>query len=460
VRADSPGNSMFFRSYLVNSQRFATLMGKWDLYIPFIELSMTILKERGKSSLIIPDSYCHANYSQASLNWLKENRYLYKIDYFPEIDVFENVGVKSVIINSSKEINSQYVQRVFSSPVTYSESVYASYPQSFRLDSKESLFSKKWEGYTRLDDICYISKGIVGNSDEKEYQGEFEIGDLLSKVQDNLHPKLYFEGKDIGKWILLNKRWIEYGTNRSPGRWSRKGFKSFFEGSEKLVAMRSPGYIPRILLDSENGYFNESAIGFKRWIDLLGVDNLSIKGVINDKAARANLELKSKVYDYKYLLCILNSKVIRYELNSDRRSNIHIYPEDYKKLLIPEISPADQKPFVEKCNLMISKSNEFQQLKYKFIQLLHHKTEQLSITRKLEDWPSVSFKEFLKELNKQKIKLTLQDQSEWMQYFESEKTKMNEIQQIINITEKEINDMIYNLYDLSENDRELIEEKK
>ena len=58
---------------------------------------------------------------------------------------------------------------------------------------------------------------------------KIKVGDLLSNSNDEEHFKLYFEGKDIKKWWLKNKRWIEYDTPRSPMKWSRKGFREFFE---------------------------------------------------------------------------------------------------------------------------------------------------------------------------------------------------------------------------------------
>lgn len=79
-------------------------------------------------------------------------------------------------------------------------------------------------------------------------------------------------------------------------------------------------------------------------------------------------------------------------------------------------------------------------------------------SKKLQDWPSLSFSQFLKELDKQKIKLSLSTQAEWMQYFETEKSKANAIQQLIDKTDKEIDEMVYELYGLTEEERKVVEE--
>ncbi|TAL42910.1 MAG: restriction endonuclease subunit M [Chitinophagaceae bacterium] len=457
VRADSPGNTLDFREHLTSNGNFKTLSGKWDLYIPFVELSLQLLKQDGRSALIIPDAYCHANYSQQSLQWLISNKYLFQIDYFPEIEVFENVGVKSIIINNIKATSKDYSQRIFISPTEYQETILNQYPESFRLDFKKSIIENKEGEFLDLYSICYVSKGIVGNSDEKHFQGEFEVADLLSDVKDETHQKLYFEGKDIGKWYLMNKRWIEYGTERSPSKWSRKGFTNFFESSPKLVAMRSPGNIPRILLDKEDGYFNESAIGFKRWTDLKGVENLSLKNAVNSEEERKGFERISESYDYNFLLCILNSKLICFELNSNRRSNIHIYPEDYKTIPIPKTDSESQLPLIAKADIMLATNKELQELRQQLLQLLQSNFPGVQINKKLEQWPLLSFAALLKELSKQKIKPTLPQQSEWMNYFEEQKTKALALQTVIDDTDKEIDAMVYALYGLTNEEIKIVE---
>jgi hypothetical protein len=473
VRADSPGNSLDFREYLVKSNQFETLAGKWDLYIPFIEKSVQLIKTSGKVSLIIPDAFCHAEYAKKSLEWSKSNRYLYQIDYFPDIEVFQNVGVKSVIVNLQKSVSPNYTKRIQFSDNTFSDEVFESYPESMRIDFKKSVLDNFLEFYS-LNNICYSTKGIVGNSDEKKFQGEFLVGDLLSEINDETHPKLYFEGKDIGKWILQKQRWIEYGTDRSPAKWSRKGFTEMFEGSPKLVTMRSPGKTPRTFLDDNNGYFNESAIGFKRWIDLKNVNNNSLNKAYKSEEERLAFEKISAFYSYNFLLAILNSSVIRFELNTNRRSNIHIYPEDWKTLKIPKLHSENQKALEieNKVKTIIQKSVDFQNMSSSFLYYLQSKYQFEKLSKKLQNWYELESKDFLKELqksiasaNKERtnkglqplVKLSLSQEAEWMQYFNEQKGKAQTIKSEIEKTDREIDQMAYELYGLTEEEIKIVE---
>ena len=459
VRADSPGNSLDFRNYMTSCGQWKTLAGKWDLYVPFLELSVKLSKPDSLCSFIIPDAYCHAEYGKRSLEYMKSKHYLSMIDYFPNIEVFEGVGVKSVIVNFDKKGATGFVQRIHDADHHFTEKLLADYPASLRIDAKQSILEGK-SHLIPLGNVCYITKGIVGNSDEKQFKGEFEVGDLLSAIQDETHPKLYFEGKDIGRWGLIRRRYIEYGTERSPQKWSRKGFTEMFEGSPKLVTMRSPGTLPRTMLDVDNGYFNESAIGFKRWTDLQGVNNNSVTKAYSDDEERHTFELLSANYDYLPLLAIFNSSLIRYELNTNRRSNIHIYPDDWKRLTLPPLENETQKGVTSNLSVladtMLTLHQQLHEKRARFLRRLTENFEGLKPTTALQQFDQLDFRGLMAELKKQKIKLTLTQQDEWEDYFNNRVAECQELSAQIKATDNEIDNRVFDLYGLTEEERRIV----
>jgi hypothetical protein len=465
VRADAPGNEPKLREYLVNNSKYKTLSGKWDLYIPFIELSHLITSENGIISLIIPDAYCHSEYAKTSLKEYTSNNYLYSIDYFPDINVFQNVGVHSVIVSYVKSHTSNnYYKHIHNDNKEIITVVYESYPESFRYDFQETLVTKT--NLVDIADIFYISKGIVGNSDEKKFKGEFKVGDLISESKDDIHSRLYYEGKNISKWILDEDRFIEFNTDRSPKKWSRKGFPELFK-TRKIVTMRSPGKNPRSFIDNNQGFFNESAIGFVRWCDLKKVDNKSIVQQYDDD--REKKELISEKYSLEECLSYFNSKLFKYELNADRRSNIHIYPDDWRKLKIPNVSSS---LLTELSIKVIDSKSLFHNTTYGFLKYVISAYSMRKTSRKLENWHELDFGDFIKELNKaikatnkerakeslEPIKtLTKLDEMEWMDAFETKKIEAQELQSQITRTESEIDKMVYELYGLTQEEINIIE---
>ena len=61
-----------------------------------------------------------------------------------------------------------------------------------------------------------------------------------------------------------------------------------------------------------------------------------------DLPKREELESNSRRFEVKYLLAVMNSTVARNFLRARRRSNIHLYPDDWKVLPIPAASAAEQ----------------------------------------------------------------------------------------------------------------------
>ena len=86
------------------------------------------------------------------------------------------------------------------------------------------------------------------------------------------------------------------------------------------------------------------------------------------------------------------------------------------------------------------------------------KFENLNLNKKLQDWYNLSYGDFIKELSKQKIKLTLSEEAEWADYFDQEKSKALEIQTKIASTDNEIDQMVYELYGLSEEEIKIVED--
>ena len=70
----------------------------------------------------------------------------------------------------------------------------------------------------------------------------------------------------------------------------------------------------------------------------------------------------------------------------------------------------------------------------------------------------LSYADFIKELEKKKIKLSLSEEAEWEMYFTSEAQKAIELKSQIEKTDKEIDQMVYALYELTEDEIKIVEE--
>ena len=66
-----------------------------------------------------------------------------------------------------------------------------------------------------------------------------------------------------------------------------------------------------------------------------------------DLPQREELEDTSRRFAVKFLLGVMNSTAARDFLRAHRRSNIHLYPDDWKQLPIPDVPPEQQEPIIE-----------------------------------------------------------------------------------------------------------------
>ena len=106
---------------------------------------------------------------------------------------------------------------------------------------------------------------------------------------------------------------------------------------------------------------------------------------------------------------------------------------------------------------MLSLNKELQELSAKFQRNLQREFSLETLSKKLQNWYELSFAEFLKELAKAKLNLTLSQKAEWEDYFLAEQQQAISIKSQIDQTDKEIDQMVYELYGLTEEEIEIVE---
>ena len=130
----------------------------------------------------------------------------------------------------------------------------------------ESLYE-----FEEIDNICYISVGIVANAHEITAKSEFVKKDLIHDKPIPLSRK-YLEGKNLECYGIKKYRYIEWGTERSPGKLRRATFPELYSGKKIIIGTMADGTI-----ETENSVVNHSVVVFRLWKDLEGVNNNSIK---------------------------------------------------------------------------------------------------------------------------------------------------------------------------------------
>jgi hypothetical protein len=133
--------------------------------------------------------------------------------------------------------------------------------------------------------------------------------------------------------------------------------------------------------------------------------------------------------------------------------------KDLRQFPFKEISLEEQEPFIQKADLMLELNKKLQEIKQNF----HNELALEKLTKKLENFEQLEFDEFVKEYTKAK-KIKFADKLEernfknnWKALFENDKKEVLELQSQINQTDKEIDQMVYELYGLSDEEIKIVE---
>ena len=76
----------------------------------------------------------------------------------------------------------------------------------------------------------------------------------------------------------------------------------------------------------------------------------------------------------------------------------------------------------------------------------------------MDNFYDLDFKQFCEELKKQKVEFSLKEQDEWEDYFNQYKKDLSSLKEEIKKIDKEIDDLVYRLYGLTEEEIKVVEE--
>jgi REP element-mobilizing transposase RayT len=406
---------------------------KTDLYAFFIEKSTNILNNNGSFSFIFP----HTWVSTTSFLPLREFIYAnYKIENLVELDhgVFQDAVVKTVIIVCKKGGVFNGIP-IFDDTFRFRVHI----PCEIILNDEEKIINLDWNAQkqsvenkifyksVRLDSIIRFTRGIKTSDDNRFLHFERK-NDEFKKIIRGRNIKAY-RIDFAGEYIWYRPDLMKEKVGSLPHT------KELFEVPEKLVTQRinSSGQL-LVSYDEDMLYF-------------LDTTNVS---VIN----------KPLIVDLKYLLVILNSKLINWWFN-DKFKMPTISGYELHQIPI-KIDKNFEEKIVDFGKIKINQEPQFRDKSNAFIKFLSNSYKLEKLPGKLEKWYELEFVDFIKELNKaikgvKGTPLTKKDEFEWMDLFEENKKKALELKAEIDRTDKEIDNMVYELYELSEEEIKIVE---
>jgi hypothetical protein len=202
----------------------------------------------------------------------------------------------------------------------------------------------------------------------------------------------------------------------------------------------------------------------KIWCSYRGKSNTFVLDETSDYIGLTNttviFETNSEL-SIKYILALLNSKLLNFRYRSIGKQTgngvFEYFANGVGKLPIPKINTSSQQPFIDLADKMLSFNSDLQTKRQRFLKRLSDNFAGVKITKALERFDELEFKQVLTELSKQKITLSLKQQDEWEEYFLEYKKECSTLVAQINATDKEIDGLVYGLYGLTEEEIKIID---
>lgn len=304
-----------------------------------------------------------------------------------------------------------------------------------------------------LGDDFKIGDGIFNLSEE-----EYNSYNFFNNEKEIIKP--FYTTKEVNRYYFnkKNKYWVIYTTSKFKNPQEIIDYPNIKKHLDKFSKVITSDNKPYGLHRARN----EEIFKGEKILSIRKHERPAFSYVTLDTYVNRTFNIiKTDRVNLKYLLVLLNSKLTKFWLKEKGKMQGDIFQVDITPITsIPLIIVSkDQEAFISLSEKMLSLNRELQDLSQKFQRMLLRKFDLEKLSTKLQEWYLLDFSDFIKELKRLKIKLSLSQESEWEEYFLEEKSKAIAIDSEIKNTDKEIDSMVYRLYDLTDEEIKIIEEE-
>jgi len=303
-----------------------------DTYILFIEKVLKeLLRKDGLLGFIIPNTWLTNIKSKLFREYISKNTKILNIVNYSK-KVFASATVDSVTFIVGKSIPGETDSINISIVDDGNNPVYQIHQikqrewiegdvfNIFVNDNEKKIIRKIENDSKMLDDICHVTVGLkpyqVGKGTPKQIRETVEKRIYDSDKKLDKDYRLYIRGSDINRYFLKNNKsqWIKYG------KWLAEPRKEDFFNDKNKIVIRQTGDSLTATIDHD---------GF------LCLNNLH------------TINLKDRNFDLRYILGLINSKVLNYYfqyLNPEKGEALaEVKATNVKRLPIKEASIDEQR---------------------------------------------------------------------------------------------------------------------
>ena len=429
-------------------KKYQTSAYKLDTYSLFIEKGLDILKKLWFLSYITP--YTWLSIQQHKKLREKVISYALKEIIDLPVKVFDDADLDTVItiIQNTESNENISIGNVISNQIFLNKKISLSNILKnenltinlYFTDDDEKIIAKIKKDSKIIHDYFDVSQWLIPYDKYRWHTPEQikkRVFHSTEKVDETYKKEI--RGEDVSRYTLTpnNNLFIKYWKNLAAPREAK-----FFNGERLLIREITRGWYYKLFCTyAEDELYNTPVI----------------INIVPKKIPTNSVNLK-------YLLSLINSKLYTYfhiKVNpkaSAKTSIPKILVNDVRQLPVKEISTPDQQPFIQKADQMLSINKEFQEKIDSILKFVQQKYNIEKLSKKLQHFYEYDFKTFQKQLKIKKI--SIEDERQLMTMFDKDKAEILELKQKIDATDREIDEMVYKLYGLTDEEIKVVETSK
>ena len=459
-----------------------------DLYTYFIEKGINLMKEKGLFSFILPNKFLKATYGKQIRKVIKEDSNLELLFDFDDYPVFADATTYPIIYVLNK--NNNYTEKTFfysgiNKRQTTSDPIHLLELKKYRV-SYDSLTEFNWNfdslqnkkiidkikiESTRLSELVNkgINRGILTGKNDVFIFNESKKNDLQKKGANIEIIKPILLGSSIKRYhynytndyILFTRRGLNIDDYPIIKEYLEPFYKDLRPRNEGEKTGRKAGPYKWFEIQDNIAYykdFEQPKIIYPR-TNIQCNFQLDVEGhYLSDN----NFYIKSS---NKKLLGILNSKLIFFYLKSictTLQGGYYDFRRDKVDTIPIKIGFQHLENIENNVDVQINLLSRKWKVMKSFQKYIQSQFSIEKLSRKLQNWHTLTFKEFITELNKAikkegGEKLSKTNELEWMEVFETKKAEAQALKAEIDKTDREIDAMVYELYGLTEEEIAIVE---
>jgi len=492
--------------------KYFSAFKKFDISVPFFEKGLTLLKNINYLGYISTNKFASSDYGLNIRKFILDYSKILQILDVSNIDVFKEVSTYPYIFIFQRESNENsrnnhtiyYGRSLTEKNFIDGIKLTSSAIQSTFLKSKDFIFSLEFD--TKSHNILTkISNNSFQIGEYFEIRDGIHTGNIKNKLmlKSNISPKCkrMITAENIDRYsVTWDNKWINYDTSmidKAKGEYASLREETIFTQKEKLVSVLF-GLRPEIGYDAEQLYTNNSVKIFYP-LNKFDFSLVYILSIVNSTlilfyytAFFYSIHVRGGYVQY-YPKDILKIPIRRINFTTPPEERTALveslkseyYANEFDKImhLVEECLPKDAEGnFIteeEKSDVvhdllaflaeqMIEmnkeKNGEIKGFLEWFEREIGAKIETLTNKTKLKQYYDLDFDELLGILkkNKKKIPVNLSNrelQGNLKEEFERSMRKLKPLIEMIGITDELIDQVVYRLYGLSEEDVRVVEEK-